>query len=165
MENPKTLYLSLSNPTLRAQDPNLKHPRDLCETLFHQLHTTFKTLFSSLPLFDGDHEAGIGSDTGPNPRLWPLVEDAAIVLRCCMVSLTLAHSDQKFLRDKTRFVLRALKAFVSVDVGEHRGRTVLRLRNFVSGADVELSGSCRPFLCAVLEVLLLLLLLSSSFFF
>ncbi|XP_020967683.1 uncharacterized protein LOC107616012 [Arachis ipaensis] len=112
------------------------------------LGTAFRTLFSALPLFHDRHAAGSDPNPDQNSRIWPLVEDAAILLRCCMVSLTLLHSDQKFLVDKTRFLHRALHAFVSVHVANCR----LRFRNFVSGADVELSDSCRLFLCALLEV-------------
>ncbi|KAL1342201.1 hypothetical protein HN51_028782 [Arachis hypogaea] len=145
MENPKTLYLSLSKSNSNFNHSDLLI---LCEILFENLGAAFRTLFSALPLFHDRHAAGSDPNPDQNSRIWPLVEDAAILLRCCMVSLTLLHSDQKFLVDKTRFLHRALHAFVSVDVANCR----LRFRNFVSGADVELSDSCRPFLCALLEV-------------
>ncbi|KAL1294850.1 hypothetical protein AAHE18_19G169300 [Arachis hypogaea] len=145
MENPKTLYLSFSKSNSNFNHSDLLI---LCEIFFENLGTAFRTLFSALPLFHDRHAAGSDPNPDPNSRIWPLVEDAAILLRCCMVSLTLLHSDQKFLVDKTRFLHRALHAFVSVDVANCR----LRFRNFVSGADVELSDSCRPFLCALLEV-------------
>ncbi|XP_057732691.1 uncharacterized protein LOC130947995 isoform X2 [Arachis stenosperma] len=145
MENPKTLYLSFSKSNSNFNHSDLLI---LCEILFENLGTAFRTLFSALPLFHDRHAAGSDPNPDQNSRIWPLVEDVAILLRCCMVSLTLLHSDQKFLVDKTRFLHRALHAFVSVHVANCR----LRFRNFVSGADVELSDSCRLFLCALLEV-------------
>ena len=149
MEDAKKLYESLSNAT--AQDPIILKDKDLrsvCETLFDQLNSTFRRFFSALPL--RHHDPHAWSLPPPYSRLWPIVEDLSLVLRCCLLLLTLPHSDQKFLLLKCRSLLRVLNSFLSLDVAERRG---LRFRNFLSeDVDLELPDSYGPFICALLEV-------------
>ncbi|XP_061337546.1 uncharacterized protein LOC133284528 isoform X2 [Gastrolobium bilobum] len=149
MDDTKKLYDSLSNAATDPH-PNLKDPHTLCETLFDQLHSTFHRFFSALPLLHNDAE--IGSLPLSDSRLWAIVEDLTLILRCYLVLLTFLHSDLGFLLHNCRRVLRVLKPFLSVDVNQRHGSTVLRFRNFLSDVDIELSDRCRPFLCAVLEV-------------
>ncbi|RDX92921.1 hypothetical protein CR513_24889 [Mucuna pruriens] len=147
MDDAKKLYHSLSNAT--AQDPILKDKdlRSVCETFFDQLYSIFDQFFSALPL--RHHDPHARSLTPPHSRLWPIVEDLSLLLRCCLLLLTLPHSDQKFLLLKCRSLLRVLNSFLSLHVTEHHE---LRFRNFLSDVDLDLSDSCRPFLCALLEV-------------
>ncbi|KAE9589782.1 hypothetical protein Lal_00021511 [Lupinus albus] len=135
---------SLTNPhSPIPKDPN---------TLFHQLHTTFHYFLSSLPLFH-NNVSQIRSNSFSHSRIWSIFEDLSHILRRCLVVLTLPqHTDQKFIIVKCRFILQALKAFVSVEVCERGGIKLLRFRNFVDDVDMELSDSATPFLCAVLEV-------------
>ncbi|CAJ1976555.1 unnamed protein product [Sphenostylis stenocarpa] len=148
MEDAKKLYHSLSNFTV--QDPILegKDHRSVCETLFHQLHSSFHQFFSALPLRHL-HDPHSRPLPHTHSRLWPIVEDLSIILRCCLLLLTLPLSDQKFLLLKCRSLLRILNSFLSLHVTEHR---VLRFRNFLSDVDLDLDDSCRPFLRALLEV-------------
>ncbi|XP_019462289.1 PREDICTED: uncharacterized protein LOC109361305 isoform X2 [Lupinus angustifolius] len=142
------LYHSLTNP----HSPIPKDRNTLFETLFHQLHTTFHKFFVSLPLFNNNVSQS-GSDSCSHSRIWSIVEDLSYNLRCCLVVLTLPeNTDQKFIIVKCRFILQALKAFVSVEVGERGGNKLLRFRNFADDVDMELCDSASPFLCAVLEV-------------
>ncbi|KAK2455645.1 hypothetical protein QL285_003075 [Trifolium repens] len=148
MEDTKKLYNSLSTATTTtatAEDPILKDTTTLCQTLFNQLYTKFLEFFSLLPLHN--HEPETRSLPSPDSRLWPLVKHLSLILRCSLVVLTLPYSDQEFLIKKTHRILRILNSFLSVT-----GTNVLLFHNFLSDVHVELSHSCRPFLCALLEV-------------
>ncbi|KAG5052138.1 hypothetical protein JHK87_004336 [Glycine soja] len=125
--------------------------KKLYESLFDQLNSTFRRFFSALPQRHHDPYARSlrPPPPPPHPRLWPIVQELSLVLRSCLLLLTLPRSDQKFLLLKCRFLLRVLKSFLSLDVAEHGG---LRFRNFLSGVDLELPDSCRSYLCALLEV-------------
>jgi len=147
------LYQSLSNATV--QDPILqgKDHRGVCETLFGQLHSTFHRFFSDLPLRHR-HDLHPRPLPPPHSRLWPIVKDLSLILRCCLLLLTLPHFDQKFLLLKCRSLLRILKSFLSLDVTERRG---VRFRNFLSDVDLDLDDTCLPFLRALLEVCFVLI--------
>ncbi|KAK6645814.1 hypothetical protein PHAVU_L001685 [Phaseolus vulgaris] len=142
------LYQSLSNFTV--EDPFLqgKDHRRICETLFEQLHSTFDRFFSALPLHH-IHDLQYRPLPPPNSRLWPVVKNLCLILRCCLLLLTIPHSDQKFLLLKCRSLLRILNSFLSINVTEHHG---VRFRNFLSDVDLDLDDSCRPFLRSLLEV-------------
>ncbi|KAK7391605.1 hypothetical protein VNO78_20022 [Psophocarpus tetragonolobus] len=146
MEDPEKLYQSLSKAN--SPDPILKgkDPRCLYDSLFDQLWSKFRKFFSALPL--RHHDPHSRSLPPPHSQLWPIVEDLAFTLRCCLLILTFPHSDQKFLLLKSRSLLRILNSFVSINVTQHHG---LRFRNFLSDVDLDLADSCRPFLCALLE--------------
>ncbi|KAI5398120.1 hypothetical protein KIW84_063786 [Lathyrus oleraceus] len=152
MDDTKRLYHSLSTATTTtAQDPILKDTATLCETLFDQLNAKFHEFFSALPLLNNVPVTEFLPS--PNSQLWPLVEHLSLILRCSLVVLTFPYSDQNFFTNKRRCILRILKSFLFVDVTQlHDGTTVLLCRNFLSDVQMEFSDSCRPFLCAVLEV-------------
>ncbi|CAK8571974.1 unnamed protein product [Lathyrus sativus] len=156
MDDTKRLYHSLSTATTTTttttvQDPILKDTDTLCESLFNQLNAKFHEFFSALPLVT--HVPETEFLPSPDSQLWPLVEHLSLILRCSLVALTLPYSDQNFFINKLRCILRILKSFIFVDVTQlHDGTTVLLCRNFLSDGQMELSDSCRPFLCAVLQV-------------
>ncbi|GAU23819.1 hypothetical protein TSUD_27280 [Trifolium subterraneum] len=149
MEDTKKLYNSLSTATTTtattAEDPILKDTTTLCQTLFNQLYTKFLEFISLLPLHNHDPETR--PLPSPDSRLWPLVQHLSLILRCSLVVLTLPYSNQEFLINKIGRIIRILNSFLSVT-----GTTVLLFHNFLSDVHIELSDSCRPFLCAVLEV-------------
>ncbi|XP_027366283.1 uncharacterized protein LOC113872717 isoform X2 [Abrus precatorius] len=148
MDDTRKLYQSLSNATAEAPILIDKDPRTLWETLFEQLRSTFHQFFSALPRRH-HHDPQTLSLPPPHSRLWPIVEDLSLILRCSLLVLTLLPSDQKIFILKCRSVLSILNTFLSLDVNESHG---LRFRNFLSDVELELSDSCRPFLCALLEV-------------
>ncbi|XP_058749249.1 uncharacterized protein LOC131622238 [Vicia villosa] len=140
-------FSTATTTTTTVQHPVLKDT----ETLFDQLLFKFYEFFSALPLHN--HVLDTGLLPSPDSRLWPLVENLSLVLRRSLVVLTLPYSDITFFTNKCCCVLRILKSFLFVDVTQlHDGTTVLLCHNFVSDVPMEFSDSCRPFLCAVLEV-------------
>ncbi|CAJ2627947.1 unnamed protein product [Trifolium pratense] len=155
MEDTKKLYRSLSTATTTttttttttAEDPILKDTTNLCQTLFNQLYTKFLEFFSLLPLHNHEPDDETMSLPSPDSRLWPLVQHLSLILRCSLVVLTLPYPDQAFLINKIHRIFRILNSFTSVT-----GTTFLLFHNFLSDLDIKLSHSCRPFLCAVLEV-------------
>ncbi|KHN44032.1 hypothetical protein glysoja_037887 [Glycine soja] len=94
--------------------------KKLYESLFDQLNSTFRRFFSALPQRHHDPYARSlrPPPPPPHPRLWPIVQELSLVLRSCLLLLTLPRSDQKFLLLKCRFLLRVLKSFLSLDVAE-----------------------------------------------
>ncbi|QCE07709.1 hypothetical protein DEO72_LG9g2729 [Vigna unguiculata] len=142
------LYQTLSNATVPDPIFEGKDHCGVCETLFDQLHSIFRRFFSALPLCHR-HDLLSRSLPPPHSGLWPIVEELSLILRCCLLLLTLPHSDQKFFLLKGRSLLRILNSFLSFHVSEHRG---VRFRNFLTDEDLDLDDSCRPFLRALLEV-------------
>ncbi|KAJ7949693.1 2-isopropylmalate synthase [Quillaja saponaria] len=149
---------------------NFKDLRNLCDNLFQELDSKFKLLVSALH----DVSASGSCELSENKsHLWAIVQELSLVLRCCLVSLTLIDSDQQFLLEKCRYFICMLKILLSFDVKEaskgdcesfkkfvaHKctyadnGCTATVVEEFVACISfLEPSDPCRPFLCAVLEV-------------
>ncbi|BAT94669.1 uncharacterized protein HKW66_Vig0189940 [Vigna angularis] len=142
------LYQRLSNATV--PDPIFagKDHRGVCENLFNQLHSIFRRFFSALPLCHR-HDLHYRFHPLPHSELWPIVEEFSLILRCCLLLLTLPHSCQKFFLLKCRYLFRILNSFLSVHVTEHRS---VRFSNFLTDVDLDFDDYCRPFLLALLEV-------------
>ncbi|WVY99148.1 hypothetical protein V8G54_031299 [Vigna mungo] len=143
------LYQRLSNATV--PDPIFagKDHRGVCENLFDQLQSIFGRFFSALPLCHR-HDLHYRFLALPQSELWPIVEEFSLILRCCLLLLTLPHCCKKFFLLKCRYLLRILNSFLSVHVTEHCGG--VRFSNFLTGVDLDLDDYCRPFLLALLEV-------------
>lgn len=134
--------------------------KDLCvlsDSLFKLLSGKFELFFSALRDVS---ESGSRQVPELHSNLWNIVKDLTLVLRSCLIILTLLESEQKSLLEKCRYICQILKIFVSMDMGESNERTQIVFENLAFGectnTNVELTESdpCRPFLCAVLEVML-----------
>lgn len=143
--------------------------RKLSDILFEELDRRFKLFFSDL------HEL---SYSGTDIRTG-VVEELTLLLRCCMVILRLLECGQNLLLEKGRVLLFIVKVLTSLDAigdceseSERRKRrscfsfekSVLRecgdvgcttsvAEDFAASlCFLEPSDPCRPFLCALLEV-------------
>ncbi|XP_024017536.1 uncharacterized protein LOC21400176 [Morus notabilis] len=158
-------------------DTGLKmEPKDrrlVAERLFEELGNRFETLFSALCDVSANRENGhaiLGSD------VWANVDELTLLLRCCMVILTLV--DEALVLEKFQvllLILGKLKSFVTSGGNEKRPVTFKKFisrefsfgdatsatalsEDFVASRSIlEPSEPYRPFLCAILEVLLFLL--------
>lgn len=162
--SPKDYYHSLLDMEVDFRDV-----QKLSEILFKELDGRFKRFFSDL------HD--VKSDTVMSADA---LEELALLLRCCMVILNLLDFDQDLLLEKGRVLLLVLKVLISLKSGENEsnGRsTSVRVEKIVSRqcafddgdtgcttsvaedfaaslCFLEPSDPCRPFLCALLEVVL-----------
>lgn len=145
----------------------------LSDILFEELDRRFKRFFSDL------HEL---SYSGTDMRTG-VVEELTLLLRCCMVILNLLACDQNLLLEKGRVLLFIVKVLISLDAignceseGEsERGKRRRSCVSFEKSVSLECgdggcttsvaedfaaslcflepSDPCRPFLCALLEVI------------
>ncbi|XP_024022385.1 uncharacterized protein LOC21392686 [Morus notabilis] len=155
-----------------CSDTGLKmEPKDrslVAERLFEELGNRFETLFSALCDVSANRENGhaiLGSD------VWANVDELTLLLRCCMVILTLV--DEALVLEKFQvllLILGKLKSFVTSGGNEKRPVTFKKFisrefsfgdatsatavsEDFVASISIlEPSEPCRPFLCAILEV-------------
>ncbi|KAG6659244.1 hypothetical protein I3843_03G016700 [Carya illinoinensis] len=170
--SPKDYYHSLLDMEVDFRDV-----QKLSEILFKELDGRFKRFFSDL------HD--VKSDTVMSADA---LEELALLLRCCMVILNLLDFDQDLLLEKGRVLLLVLKVLISLKSGENEsnGRsTSVRVEKIVSRqcafddgdtgcttsvaedfaaslCFLEPSDPCRPFLCALLEVMADELLINRS---
>lgn len=138
--------------------------KDLCllsDDLFKHLHVKFEVFFSSLRDLS---ENGSRQVPELHSKLWKIVKDLTLILRSCLIILTLLESEQQSLLKKCRYICQILKIFGSIDMDGRNGRTQITVENLDScelnptsvepsiSASCELSDPCRPFLCSMLEV-------------
>lgn len=177
------LHLSLNEPLIRQSNSlspkdyycspldmevDFRDVQKLSEILFQELDGRFKQFFTDIH--------NVNSDT---VMCADALEELVLLLRCCMVILNLLTYDQSLLLEKGRVLLLILKVLVSLNHGENEsnGRsTCIRVEKVVSRqcafddgdtgcttsvaedfaaslCFLETSDPCRPFLCALLEVL------------
>ncbi|XP_028790663.1 uncharacterized protein LOC114746602 [Neltuma alba] len=137
--------------------------KDLCllsDDLFKHLHVKFEHFFSTLRDLS---ESGSRQVPGLQSKLWEIVQDLTLVLRSCLIILTLLESEQQSLLKKCRYICQILNIFYSIEVNERNGRAQITFENMGScefnassaelstPASFELNDPCRPFLCSVLE--------------
>ncbi|XP_062152993.1 uncharacterized protein LOC133861263 [Alnus glutinosa] len=177
------LHLSLTEPFYRSNssEADFRDVHKLSDILFEELDRRFKRFFSDL------HEL---SYSGTDMRTG-VVEELTLLLRCCMVILNLVACDQNLLLEKGRVLLFVVKVLISLDAignceseseSERRKRrscvsfeksvslecgdggcTTSVAEDFAASlCFLEPSDPCRPFLCALLEVLADELLTSRS---
>lgn len=137
----------------------------LSDILFEELDRRFKRFFSDL------HEL---SYSGTDIRTG-VVEELTLLLRCCLVILSLLACDQNLLSEKGRVLLFIVKVLTSLDAigdceSERRksfsfeksvsrecgdgGCTTSVAEDFAASlCFLEPSDPCRPFLCSLLEVI------------
>lgn len=138
--------------------------------MFEELDRRFKRFFSDL--YELSY-SGTDIRTG-------VVEELTLLLRCCMVILNLLACDQNLLLEKGRVLLFIVKVLISLDAigdcesenGRRKRRSCFCFEKSVSGecgdggcttsvaedfaaslSFLEPSDPCRPFLCALLEVI------------
>ncbi|XP_059450360.1 uncharacterized protein LOC132181247 isoform X2 [Corylus avellana] len=172
------LHLSLNGAFYRSNssppEADFKDVHKLSDILFEELDRRFKRFFSDL------HEL---SYSGTDIRTG-VVEELTLLLRCCLVILSLLACDQNLLSEKGRVLLFIVKVLTSLDaIGdcerERRksfsfeksvsrecgdgGCTTSVAEDFAASlCFLEPSDPCRPFLCSLLEVLADELLTSRS---
>ncbi|KAK4280042.1 hypothetical protein QN277_011718 [Acacia crassicarpa] len=137
--------------------------KDLCllsDDLFKLLHVKFEIFFSVLRDLS---ESGSRQVPELHSKLWKIVKDLTLVLRSCLIILTLLESEQQSLLKKCCYICQILKIFSSTDVNGRNGRTQITFENLAScefsassaqhsiSFSFELCDRCRPFLCSVLE--------------
>ncbi|PON85033.1 2-isopropylmalate synthase [Trema orientale] len=148
---------------LRAKDR-----RSVAEILFLELDSRFRVFFSVLcdvSAIRADQGTILGSD------MWASVDELTLLLRCCLVILTLV--DPEVLFEKTQFLLLLLKKLISLVIsgGNERNSSTFHKsvsrecsyrdascatsvsEDFVASLSIlEPSHPCHPPLLAVLEV-------------
>lgn len=177
------LHLSLTEPFYGSNssppEADFRDVHKLSDILFEELDRRFKRFFSDL--YELSY-SGTDIRTG-------VVEELTLLLRCCMVILNLLACDQNLLLEKGRVLLFIVKVLISLDAigdcesenGRRKRRSCFCFEKSVSGecgdggcttsvaedfaaslSFLEPSDPCRPFLCALLEVLADELLTSRS---
>ncbi|KAM3729508.1 hypothetical protein ACB098_12G017800 [Castanea mollissima] len=167
----KSIYFLLLHSSLNAplHRSDFESVRTLSNILFEDLDRRFKQFFFSdlRDVFRG---------TRSSAKVWASVEQLILILRCCLVALNLLEFDPNLLWKKVRVLLLIVRVLVSSvsessvkfeklfgDDGDGDGCTASVAEEFVAElCFLKPLDPCRPFLCALIEVLADELLINKS---
>ncbi|KAI9200707.1 hypothetical protein LWI28_011981 [Acer negundo] len=87
-----------------------KEIHDLSDILFEQLDSRFKQIYDAFQDVFADQANG---QAVPHSNSWASFEELILILRCCMVLLSLPMPDQSLLMEKGQVLLSVLRRLIS----------------------------------------------------